>query len=324
VTAIWRHYLANLSICMFLCIIACEGEKKPTGSEGGKAGDNWTVVQEARYSSGQLNEVIWTGTQFMAVGGKGHYPSDTAVMITSPEGSLWTEITVPAKHALFGIGFNGEQYIITGHEGAIFTSQDGLLWREQNSGISGKLGPVIRADDMWIAIADVSAGGVITSTNGVVWTKHDIPFLEWLSDVVWNGSIFVTVGWRGQIFTSPNRVDWTRQNSKTTNSLMGIAWDGSQFVTAGGSGEIIKSPDGTTWSSVNSGTTDYFHDIVWSDTKFAAVGGAGGSSATIAVSPYGNIWTSKSTTASGYLFSIAWSGMEFVAVGDKGLILKSP
>ena len=52
---------------------------------------------------------------------------------------------------------------------------------------------------------------------------------------------FVAVGEDGTILTSPDGVSWTRRTSGTSNRLEGVAYGNGLFVAVGG-GTILTSP----------------------------------------------------------------------------------
>jgi len=103
------------------------------------------------------------------------------------------------------------------------------------------------------------------------------PATFFLGAVTWSGTQFVAVGAFGTILTSPDGVAWTKRRSGTTESLTGIVWSGAQFVVVGnaaGNGVILTSPDGISWTSRMPGTTSSLSlfAVTWSGTLFAAGG----------------------------------------------------
>jgi hypothetical protein len=72
--------------------------------------------------------------------------------------------------------------------------------------------------------------------------------------VAYGNGLFVAVGPYGTILTSPDGVSWTRRTSGTSSWLSGVTYGNGLFVAVGMSGTILTSPDGVTWTARTSGT----------------------------------------------------------------------
>jgi len=205
-------------------------------------GITWTE-QNSGTSAIHLYDVVWSGTQFVAVGGAqgGGLPT----ILTSPDGVTWTpqvsgapEVPIAVTWAPAGVApgqfvaVGGTQYPATSNR--IQTSPDGITWTPRFSPVTG--------------------------LN--------------LNDVVWNGTLFVAVGNGGTIETSPDGITWTAQVSGVPgNNLWGVAWSGTQFVAVSDSGAVLTSPNGTAWTLQASGAG--LKSIAWSGTQFVGAGVAG-------------------------------------------------
>jgi len=148
--------------------------------------------------------------------------------------------------------------------------------------------------------------------------------------------LFVTVGDNGIILTSSDGISWTKRTSGTTKNLYGVTYGNSTFVTVGDNGTILTSSDGTTWTntSTNKRTTlryfskadtNHLYGVTYGDDLFVTVGG----NATIFTSSDGTTWTERdglrSTWATPkYLKGVTYRKKLFVTVGRNGLILNSP
>jgi hypothetical protein len=82
----------------------------------------------------------------------------------------------------------------------------------------------------------------------------------------------VGTGIQAIILTSPDGVMWTRRVSGTTRDLKRVAWSGNHFVAVGMYGTILNSPDGVTWTTIPSGTTNDLYDLIWGKDQFVTVG----------------------------------------------------
>ena len=148
--------------------------------------------------------------------------------------------------------------------------------------------------------------------------------------------LFVTVGDNGIILTSSDGISWTKRTSGTTKNLYGVTYGDGLFVTVGDNATILTSSDGTTWTntSTNKRTTlryfskadtNHLYGVTYGDDLFVTVGG----NATIFTSSDGTTWTERdglrSTWATPkYLKGVTYRKKLFVTVGRNGLILNSP
>ena len=155
-------------------------------------------------------------------------------------------------------------------------------------------------------------------------------------DLTSSTGLFVTVGDNGIILTSSDGISWTKRTSGTTKNLYGVTYGNSTFVTVGDNATILTSSDGTTWTntSTNKRTTlryfskadtNHLYGVTYGDDLFVTVGG----NATIFTSSDGTTWTERdglrSTWATPkYLKGVTYRKKLFVAVGRNGLILNSP
>jgi len=62
------------------------------------------------------------------------------------------------------------------------------------------------------------------------------------------GQSFVSVGNSGTILTSSDGISWTKRTSGKWEYLKGVTSGNGLFVTDGNSGTILTSPDGNSWT----------------------------------------------------------------------------
>ncbi|WP_019551589.1 hypothetical protein [Thermus scotoductus] len=60
--------------------------------------------------------------------------------------------------------------------------------------------------------------------------------------MTYGNGLFVAVGDRGAILTSPDGVNWTRLTSPTRYSLSSVTYGNGLFVVVGEGGAILTSP----------------------------------------------------------------------------------
>ena len=262
-------------------------------------------------TSQTLFRIIWSGSQYVAVGGSG-------TILTSPNGRAWTVQNSSASVNLLDGAWSGTQFVVVGAQGWSLTSPDGRTWSLQYNYV-GDLNGVIWSGTQFLTVS--AGGGIFTSSDGHTWIPQNSGTSQTLYGVAWSGTQFVVMGAGGTILTSPDGHTWTTQNSGTSQTLYGVAWSGSQFVVVGSGGTILTSPDGRTWSIRQSSTNgDPFLAVTWGDSQFVVVGAGG----TILTSPDGRTWTPRNSGTTNELTGVTWSGSQFVVVGAGGTILTSP
>ena len=130
-------------------------------------------------------------------------------------------------------------------------------------------------------------------TNGG-WRKQ-LPDLNGINDVLWNGTQWYAVADAGDFSQSTDGLYWTANSSlvQTTNDLNGIAWNGSRYVIVTDSARLLWSDDGATWTQVS----------VTCPTSGAVL----------------------TPAPSCDLMAVAWdaAGIQFIAVGSRGTLLRS-
>jgi hypothetical protein len=276
------------------------------------------VTSRISGTTNSLNAIVWSGTQFVAVGSSG-------TIRTSPDGKIWTSRTVDSAYHLQGITWSGTQFVAVGVLGIILTSPDGINWTARTTlatNISGDLFDVVWSGTQFVV---TGVGTILTSPDGVTWTTHVVGNAA-LYSVVWTGTQFIAVGQYGTIMTSLDGVTWTTQSTSYGSTLLDIVWSGTQFVVPSltyspcCSSTILTSPDGVTWTPHS--LPNQAWAVIWSGTEFIAVGG--NAAGIIFTSPDGITWTQQASGTANNLAGITTSGSEVVMVGDRGTILTSP
>jgi hypothetical protein len=166
--------------------------------------DGVTWTPRTLPTSQSLEDVFWTGSQFVAVGSSGS-------IITSPDGVEWTARTSGSTAALSGVAASPIMTVVVGASGTILTSLDGATWESRASGTRTGLRAVAWTGKEFVAVG--SGGTAVRSVDGASWTVQPTPFSDvlfgseafTLNDAVWTGpgARLVVVGARGLVATSP-------------------------------------------------------------------------------------------------------------------------
>jgi len=151
-------------------------------------GRQWT---NHNISGDQGSALVWTGKQYVSVGGLGQ-------IYTSVNGLDWTLQNSGSDHLLNDVVWTGTQLVAVGASVAL-TSPDGVAW--QAHPVSRNLNSVVWTGNRLIAVG--LNGALLTSEDGINWTSRDgISGSNYIS-VAASRTLAVAVGWDGLVRTSP-------------------------------------------------------------------------------------------------------------------------
>ena len=164
------------------------------------------------------------------------------------------------------------------------TFQDpALSFTRRESGATYSLMAVAANNAIAVAVGDANHH-IITSTNGVVWTKRSLPMWTYLHDIVWDGAKFLVTGhswrtsggvaqWHNVIHTSPDGIIWSERYVGTAGARLVrklAAKPGGPAIAGGDQGFFMRSPDGLSWSelSIPALGTSAVKALAWSGQEF--------------------------------------------------------
>ena len=273
------------------------------------SGVNWTdILPVTRLSNRPLTDIVWNGTRFVVASNSGYTLSSTdgsnwqkndspaprqitwdgsrfvgvtgTSVFFSDDGLSWTKETIVptngnASSVVYGISWNGTNYIVVGASGYIITSPDaaGNNWTIQASDTTENLHSINSDGPVDIAVGN---GGtmLISSDSGVSWDAISLPMGgAYFSALAWSGSAYVAVGQYGSIFLSSDSGEsWTQQDAPGNNNLESAYWDGTQFIISGSVGRTFTSANGRDWVEQNNVTTSRLNAIAGDGNRLVAVG----------------------------------------------------
>lgn len=263
-----------------------------------------------------LNGVVFHDGITLVVGDFGR------ILISRDQGVSWQ--TLPcSQDDLTSVTWSGSQFFAVGLQGAILSSPDGMVWKQQIPPIAG----------VWKGVSSDGAGRTVVVGHddilihsGSIWQKAPSGHGgKMLNNVAWVGNRFIAVGEDGQILSSnKDATRWqetipARRDAKTLKDL--VAGKG-QVISVGYTGTILKSGLDDKWSAQKSGANHYFSAVDYSPSldRFVAVGARG-----LIVSGDGHgSWSGRQSGVAVVLKDIAWAGKRFLAVGKFGVMLSSP
>ncbi|HEX3029259.1 MAG TPA: hypothetical protein VHT34_08155 [Clostridia bacterium] len=203
---------------------------------------NWadTILPSTR-----LNAVTYgisnQGGGYVAVG-------DTSNAAYSPDLTTWTVedlsgITLPTGSDFRSAAFGINTFVITGTNGGILMTPDGLTWARISLGNFPNLNGITFANGKFIAVGGNNTNGIIiaSSDNGLTWpTQITVPGVIFRAVTYANG-FFVAAGSRGAIWSSPDGINWSSRVSGITGDLYGITFGRNTFLAVGDGGRILQS-----------------------------------------------------------------------------------
>ncbi len=306
-------------------------------------GANWTTQN---ISASGLNEVAWSGTEYLI--------TQWTTVYTSPDAVTWTphSITPSLSHVIWA----GNRFIAAGGTGTtqIFSSPDGLNWTLETTDGNGGINDLAWSGNQAVAGAGASfwtqsctiptadfrfnpaaplrnqpvAFFDLSSANPTSWSwdfgdgqgsSQQDPTHTYGQGGVYSVSLaatnaFGTDSTQQQITvslpTSPcSPWEWDAPVASPVNAA---TYGNGQWVAVGNSGWIGTSPDGVTWTQQTSPVTTKLLDVIWTGSQYMAVGFAG----TILTSPDGVTWQASNSISGVYdLYSVVWSGSQYLLVG---------
>jgi len=209
-------------------LLVAVGGTKTAYSSDGKAWTAGTVSGDG--GSNQLNNVIYDGSQFIAVGNYGQ-------VIYSADGTSWTRTYqggAGGKH-LYGLAYNGQTtgklYVAAGAEGRSLSSTDGTSWEWREDNLTG---------NMSYSINNVAFGAntfVIAGQGGVLKTATTTT-INAIPGKFWDA--------------------WTNRTSSFDNTeIFNIIFSGGRFIAVGAFGRLSYSDNGETWLTRDYTQTGY-------------------------------------------------------------------
>jgi len=173
----------------------------------------------------------------------------------------------------------------------------------------------IACSDSGLYVAVGNNGLIITSHDGVSWSKISQVTSEKINGVIWAMGKFVAVGDKGGILTSSDGEQWSKLDLSLENiDLFSVASSGSEIIATGSDGTVLVSKDTVSWEQRRMATAERICRVRWINDRYIAVGGA----MLILTSKDGITWDEvKAEPSSTIMFTdVAWDGDKYVVVGD--------
>ena len=248
-------------------------------------------------------------------------------VMTSTNDILFTENTSNLYYNMYGAATSANSNFLVG-------GASGYTYNTTNNGSTfSYVGTELTHSSVYYGInqyivADAAAtniGGVLTSLDGITWTRRNIPSItaSLLASTSNGTNQFISVGQNGTIVSSPDGVTWTAQTSGITQNINWVTYGNGLYIAGitNATQPILTSSDGITWTKRTcSGASVCFGVVYNGSNLYVAVFSTG----QIFTSPDGVTWTVKTSGTSNDLKAIIYANSQYVAVGNAGTILTSP
>lgn len=266
----------------------------------------------------RLNDVCWTGDQFVAVGGE----VGDAVIFTSRDGYSWERQQVPAEFSLWGVTSNDERIVAVGSGNVVYSSEDGAEWTVRRPGSMSGLFKVVWAEDRFVAVGGyggLCAGYMMTSPDGLSWSSPTVISPTMLRNIVWSGEQFVAVGMGGTTIASKDGLRWEYNPIDSVTEIFSIVHSPLGYVTVGYR-YVCLSDDGIHWNRQEAPVRRYLYDLIWADGRVIAVGSPSENRARVFESGSCDTWCELYDGAESNLTALAFSPEldTYVVVGFGG------
>jgi len=299
-------------------------------------GNDWTTVKDIDDSSGYtgvgdpstfgFRSVTFGNGLFVAVG-------DSGVILTSPDGTTWTQrtsgVTSHLNQAEY-LTLNGTSAFYVTSEGKYVTSTNGTSWSSVTPtglGSTTYLGDVTVGNANGRLVIGGSDGYLYSTTNGSTWTRTrptqpgggtvtGINMVKWMNDryYISDPSAYLWTSTDLSTFTLMG-APFKQDSNSTGNQMFDGFYDGTTYYLFGyqapyGYGAVYTSTNGTTWTMQTFQNEFVVQNAVYANGKYFRLGNEG-----MLVSHDGENWEYK---WGGTFYEVFYDGSKYVAVGSQG------
>jgi hypothetical protein len=213
-----------------------------------------------------LQDAVWTGSQFVAVGTDG-------TLLSSPDGATWADNGLDAGSGVdfYSICQKGSLLVALSSSSTCYTSTDGITWAEQVAigdpavdtfaAVAASSSIIIAVGSRYDSDNDLYTEVIYSSSDGATWTQRSaLANVGGLIRAIYTGTQFVACGFDGALLTSSNGTSWTKRTTGTTDRIDDIAWSGSKLVATTSvydfdfgdylmANHVIVSATGASWAT---------------------------------------------------------------------------
>ena len=193
------------------------------------SGDMWTSrLNGLPYV---LQDVVWNGTVFVAVGSDGR-------VLTSADGIDWVPRALATDAHLHGVASFGAEIVAVGSEIVLLSDDHGETWVTKQVSAETTLGAVA-----------VNSSQVVVAGRNEAFDPIDRGLAEELFGAAADTRFFIREG-GGWVFVSPDGKLWNDIYHDPESGFLTVIDEGSRFTVAGSDGAAISSIDGFNWMAM--------------------------------------------------------------------------
>ena len=240
----------------------------------------------------------------------------------------------PASPTGLRLSSSGDRVIAIDSKGAAWSTQNGVVWRQDFAGVSATTGSAIQVGQQMAALGTsillAGTNGMLlrSSDDGATWTAATVNGQAVPSD--WNfnrvqvsaGAALATatLGFTSEkvVLRSVNGGEWQTLASLALSRVVDVAGDGAgTWVAAGANGTILRSTDhGLTWQQITGPAMATTRAVVWFNNQWILFGAvANGAVSRCWSSPDGVAWTDRGANG------LRYSNNDFSRVQGNGRLV---
>jgi len=264
-------------------------------------GTVWSDVSPPEFNNNSFNDVIWTGSEFIAVGQDYDFDINPegweGVIYTSPTGQTWTRAyeTDEATTELNGIAYDDAATLIAVGESATILRKNGAsAWTSVTSDVTAThiLQDVAYGDGHFVFVGHATTPSfngdveVRNSTDGLTWADHsaNTSLASWqdFREIEFVDGAFHASGFYGRARRSTNAgQNWSTTQIGDSYQIEGFAGiDGTLYAVGQNKNNAdadidLVSNDGINWTTTDPGAIEDRHELIAFNGTFISVGDAG-------------------------------------------------
>ena len=187
-----------------------------------------------------------------------------------------TKIYNNENEQLFGYAYDGvKTHVVVGEDGIILHSDDLQNWFLADNRYQFVMDLISCSYGNGRFVAVGMLGLIVSSENGIKWSKHCISHYEMLYSVTYGNGVFVAVGEMGTIITSPDGQSWTQSSTSSKNDLFKVIYEGGLFMAVGEMGTVATSVNGYNWVIHHISDKPELHSVAYNNKWYVAISSDG-------------------------------------------------
>ena len=239
--------------------------------ESATFGTSWTSEANTLRADTEVRGIIHDGTRFVGFGIQG------LSLAQSTDGLTWSGISdnLPS-HTFKSIAYDSTNYIAGGDAGNLLTSTNLTSWTSLTSGTSEAIRHVNYLGSTYLYITSGGTVATTTNIASAFTQRTTGISSSSSCSSASNGSRILITSGSTTSYSDDGGVNWTSGGSVAGQTFSNVIWDGSKFISGGYTGSsvgaIYTSTDGTSWSTVHSTASNYtvMHSLVYYNGVYVA------------------------------------------------------